>query len=87
MASSDGVVTNQFKVGDKVTVGLDVDVIRVMQEGHGGWNPKMAEVLVFCVLFQIFRISCRLFFMFSVYIFFRALYSDEFQCLKIQSFK
>ena len=33
-----------FKVGDKVRVDLEIDILRAMQEGHGGWNPRMAEV-------------------------------------------
>lgn len=35
-----------FKVGDKVRVDLDVDTLKMMQEGHGGWNPKMADVSI-----------------------------------------
>ena len=35
---------SMFKVGDKVRVGLDVEVLKAMQDGHGGWNPRMAEV-------------------------------------------
>lgn len=34
-----------FQQGDKVKCLLEVDILRQMQEGHGGWNPKMAEVL------------------------------------------
>ncbi|MEE6483923.1 hypothetical protein FKM82_013690 [Ascaphus truei] len=34
-----------FQHGDKVKCLLDVDILREMQEGHGGWNPKMAEAL------------------------------------------
>ena len=37
-------VTHQFKVGDKVRVDLECDILKIMQEGHGGWNPRMAEV-------------------------------------------
>ena len=37
-------ITNQFKVGDKVKVDLEADILRMMQEGHGGWNPRMGEV-------------------------------------------
>lgn len=33
-----------FSVGDKVKVIVDADRLREMQEGHGGWNPRMAEV-------------------------------------------
>ena len=34
----------QFKVGDKVRCDLDVEILKQMQEGHGGWNPRMGEV-------------------------------------------
>lgn len=34
----------QFKVGDKVRVDLEVEILKAMQDGHGGWNPRMAEV-------------------------------------------
>lgn len=33
-----------FSVGDKVKVSVDAERLREMQEGHGGWNPRMAEV-------------------------------------------
>ena len=34
----------QFHAGDKVRVLLSLDVLNVMQDGHGGWNAKMEEV-------------------------------------------
>nr|XP_044625394.1 E3 ubiquitin-protein ligase MIB2 isoform X6 [Equus asinus] len=34
-----------FQHGDKVKCLLDPDILREMQEGHGGWNPRMAEAL------------------------------------------
>lgn len=43
-ASSSSSGQSSFKVGDRVRVDLEVEVLKVMQEGHGGWNPKMAEV-------------------------------------------
>uniref|UniRef100_A0A8C8H424 E3 ubiquitin-protein ligase MIB2 n=1 Tax=Oncorhynchus tshawytscha TaxID=74940 RepID=A0A8C8H424_ONCTS len=30
-----------FNQGDKVKCLLEVDILRQMQEGHGGWNPKI----------------------------------------------
>ncbi|KAL3861794.1 hypothetical protein ACJMK2_007813 [Sinanodonta woodiana] len=36
-------ISHQFKVGDKVWVNLEVDILKIMQEGHGGWNPRMSE--------------------------------------------
>ncbi|BFZ22874.1 hypothetical protein BsWGS_25913 [Bradybaena similaris] len=35
----------QFRVGDKVRCDLEVDILKQMQEGHGGWNPRMSEYL------------------------------------------
>ncbi|XP_073459017.1 E3 ubiquitin-protein ligase MIB2 isoform X3 [Aquarana catesbeiana] len=34
-----------FQHGDKVKCLLDIEILREMQEGHGGWNPKMAEFI------------------------------------------
>ncbi|CAK7318496.1 E3 ubiquitin-protein ligase MIB2 [Vulpes lagopus] len=34
-----------FQHGDKVKCLLDTDILREMQEGHGGWNPRMAEFI------------------------------------------
>ncbi len=41
-----GAVRCQFKVGDKVRVDLETEILKAMQEGHGGWNPRMADVSV-----------------------------------------
>ncbi|XP_010626018.1 E3 ubiquitin-protein ligase MIB2 isoform X1 [Fukomys damarensis] len=40
--SADG---QPFQRGDKVKCLLDTEVLRDMQEGHGGWNPRMAEFI------------------------------------------
>uniref|UniRef100_A0A2K5Y4X9 RING-type E3 ubiquitin transferase n=1 Tax=Mandrillus leucophaeus TaxID=9568 RepID=A0A2K5Y4X9_MANLE len=40
--SADG---QPFQHGDKVKCLLDTDILREMQEGHGGWNPRMAEFI------------------------------------------
>ncbi|XP_021099302.1 E3 ubiquitin-protein ligase MIB2 isoform X3 [Heterocephalus glaber] len=40
--SADG---QPFQRGNKVKCLLDTEVLRDMQEGHGGWNPRMAEAL------------------------------------------
>ncbi|KAJ8920592.1 hypothetical protein NQ315_004731 [Exocentrus adspersus] len=34
-----------FGVGDKVQVTVSVDQLKAMQQGHGGWNPRMAEYI------------------------------------------
>lgn len=34
-----------FSVGDKVKVNKDVETLKTMQEGHGGWNPRMAQYI------------------------------------------
>lgn len=38
------ILGNTFSVGDKVKVMVDAERLREMQEGHGGWNPRMADV-------------------------------------------
>ena len=34
-----------FSVGDRVKVCLDAEALITLQQGHGGWNPRMAEYL------------------------------------------
>lgn len=34
-----------FSVGDRVKVSLDRNALIKLQQGHGGWNPRMAEYL------------------------------------------
>lgn len=35
---------NSFKVGDRVKVNLEIEVIKTLQNGHGGWSDGMREV-------------------------------------------
>ena len=45
-----------FCIGDKVAVSLDTELFETLQDGHGGWNPKMAEVGIMymqCELLQV----------------------------------
>ncbi|XP_056096414.1 E3 ubiquitin-protein ligase MIB2 isoform X3 [Rhinichthys klamathensis goyatoka] len=41
----DSADTHSFQQGDKVKCLLELDILRQMQEGHGGWNPKMGEYI------------------------------------------
>lgn len=43
-----------FSVGDKIQVTVNVEQLKAMQQGHGGWNPRMAEVIGFYYHFQNF---------------------------------
>ncbi|XP_054464817.1 E3 ubiquitin-protein ligase MIB2 isoform X2 [Anoplopoma fimbria] len=52
--SADG---HSFLQGDKVKCLLEVEILRQMQEGHGGWNPKMAEYI--CRIGTVHRITDR----------------------------
>lgn len=36
--------SNSFSVGDKVKINVSIEVFKQTQEGHGGWNQKMADV-------------------------------------------
>ncbi|EDW55705.1 E3 ubiquitin-protein ligase MIB2 isoform X1 [Drosophila sechellia] len=38
-------VKPSFSVGDRVKVCLEVDALMKLQQGHGGWNPRMVEHL------------------------------------------
>ena len=44
-AANLAVNTVSFEVGERVRVTLDVATLKDLQEGHGGWNDKMEEVL------------------------------------------
>ena len=35
-----------FVSGDRVRVQLEVEIFKMMQEGHGGWSDDMCEVVV-----------------------------------------
>lgn len=35
---------NSFQVGQVVKVKVPLNVLRMIQEGHGGYTPKMSEV-------------------------------------------
>ena len=47
---------NSFSVGDKVKINVNVEVFKQMQEGHGGWNQKMADVSIFKLHVKLFQI-------------------------------
>ena len=34
-----------FNIGEKVRVAVQLEQLKVMQEGHGGWNQRMTEVM------------------------------------------
>ncbi|XP_065355557.1 E3 ubiquitin-protein ligase MIB2 [Calliphora vicina] len=38
-------VKPMFSVGDRIKVCLEVDALMKLQQGHGGWNPRMVEHL------------------------------------------
>ena len=35
---------NRLRIGDRVSVCLDAEVLKAMAQGHGGWIDDMAEV-------------------------------------------
>ncbi|XP_014786080.1 E3 ubiquitin-protein ligase MIB2 [Octopus bimaculoides] len=37
--------TSVFDVGDRVSMYEDINTIKLLQEGHGGWNPFMANFI------------------------------------------
>uniref|UniRef100_A0A8D8D1U1 RING-type E3 ubiquitin transferase n=1 Tax=Culex pipiens TaxID=7175 RepID=A0A8D8D1U1_CULPI len=38
-------VRSHFNVGDRVQVAIPEERLMVLQQGHGGWNPRMGEYL------------------------------------------
>ncbi|RNA37255.1 E3 ubiquitin- ligase MIB2 isoform X2 [Brachionus plicatilis] len=38
-------ICSMFSVGDKVKIDVSLETFRQMQEGHGGWNQKMADLI------------------------------------------
>ncbi|XP_055549716.1 E3 ubiquitin-protein ligase MIB2 isoform X2 [Wyeomyia smithii] len=38
-------VRSHFNVGDRVQVAIPEERLMALQQGHGGWNPRMAEYL------------------------------------------
>ena len=36
--------TNRFDIGDRVRIDVDVEVVKSLQHGHGGWSDGMTEV-------------------------------------------
>ncbi|XP_035780860.1 E3 ubiquitin-protein ligase MIB2-like [Anopheles albimanus] len=38
-------VRSHFYVGDRVQVNISEERLKTLQQGHGGWNPRMAEYL------------------------------------------
>lgn len=44
--ASGALPTTPFSVGDKVKVNVrDEDELKALQDGHGGWNPRMAQFI------------------------------------------
>ena len=50
----------EFSSGDRVRVQLELEVFKMMQEGHGGWNDQMTEVNVLNINFVIFSLGTRI---------------------------
>lgn len=38
-----------YQIGDRVKVDLELELIKSLQQGHGGWNDTMVEVRSQCV--------------------------------------
>lgn len=47
--------TLTFNQGDKVRVTMDIETLKGIQEGHGGWNARMEEVFTnFFIVYYLF---------------------------------
>jgi hypothetical protein len=56
IVSSTSVGQVLFSVGDKVKIAVSLEAFKKMQEGHGGWNCKMADVTHFSILNACFKL-------------------------------
>ena len=36
----------KFKIGDKVKIDLELEVVQSLQQGHGGWTYSMYDVSI-----------------------------------------
>lgn len=39
-----------LNIGDKVRVDMDIEMLKSLQHGHGGWTDGMMEVSGWCLL-------------------------------------
>lgn len=47
-----------FNPGERVKVNVNEEQLKTLQEGHGGWNPRMVQVTVitldpYCTLIKL----------------------------------
>ena len=50
--------TNRFDVGERVRIDVDVEVVKSLQHGHGGWSDGMVEVRLSLSTYLIVSLSC-----------------------------
>ena len=43
--------SDRFEIGERVTIDVDVEVVKSLQHGHGGWSDGMMEVSPFAYIF------------------------------------
>ena len=59
--------SEEFAAGDVVRVDLDMEIVKLMQEGHGGWTEAMTSVRDITLRLQIFKWTNICGFLFKVY--------------------
>ena len=37
-------LSSNYAIGDRVKVDLEIEVVKTLQQGHGGWSDGMKEV-------------------------------------------
>ena len=60
-------IVSPFAIGSHVRVQLELEIFRVMQEGHGGWMDDMAEVK----MYDIDHLTCTAMIIMILYIIYR----------------
>ena len=61
MSVTDELARRSFAVGDRVKIAVDLQRLRDLQDGYGGWNPDMLLVMEIHIISDIFKSGVVLF--------------------------
>ena len=50
-------MSGDIVAGDTVRVDLDLEMVKLLQEGHGGWDDAMAEVCTYTYILLCLCVS------------------------------
>ena len=56
MSVTDELARRSFAVGDRVKIAVDLQRLRDLQDGYGGWNPDILLVMEIHIISDILQI-------------------------------